>query len=243
MAKHLTSTADLKAYTFRKLGSEVHDVEITDLQWGDILADATKFFRDYSEYASHTEHVVIDATGVSELQLDESVLAITRCHTGSDLGNVFNYLIPSSSFLYQVVMNGSSGGMLGAYTVMRQYIDMINQLLSIPVVFNYNSEENKIYFANSSYTVVGMEVVIASDIEALVNDIFFKMIVEMLCLKQWARNINLKYNVEDASVTGNGLKLNPSEMMRQAEALEERIMDGIENDEFGSSMGPIRIYD
>ena len=37
---YLTTIAELKSYTLRKLGSEVHDVEITDSQWDDILNDS-----------------------------------------------------------------------------------------------------------------------------------------------------------------------------------------------------------
>ena len=81
----------------------------------------------------------------------------------------------------------------------------------------------------------------AEDVEDILNNKYFKMMVEARCLRQWSRNISLKYNTEEASITGNGLKLNPARMLEEAKELEERIEKGIDENEW-SLIAPRKLY-
>jgi len=243
MAKYLNSVTDLKSFIFRKLGSQIHTVEVTDEQWLDIIEDSKSFFYDYSDFGTYKQLVVVEPNGTKEIKLSDDVVAVSECYGMDDAPNVANMAYPSSSLYYLLSVNGGGDQIqMSAYVVMRQYLNMFKDLFREPVIYDFNSESKMLRLARADYAKMAFRLVTKEDIDELVNNVFFKLIVEMKTLRQWADNINIKYDTSNASIMGNGLRLNPDRMNQKADKIEDRIEKGLENDEWGSLLAPKRLY-
>lgn len=243
MAKYLNSIDDLKAFIFRKLGSQIHVVEVTDEQWQDITEDAQSYFYDYSDFGTYKQLVVVEPNGARDIKLSDDVVAVSECYGMDDAPNVANMAYPSSSLYYLLSVNGGGDQIqMSAYVVMRQYLNMFKDLFREPVIYDFNSESKMLRLARADYSKMAFRLVTKEDINELVNNVFFKLIVEMKVLRQWADNINLKYDTSNASIMGNGLKLNPDRMNEKADKIEDRIEKGLESDEWGSLLAPKKLY-
>ena len=243
MAKYLSNVADLKSYIFRKLGSQIHTVEVTDEQWDDIIENSSRFFYDYSDWGSYKQFIVIEPNGQMEVELADSVVAISDCYGIDDAPNVANMAYPSSSIYYLLSVNGGGDQIqMSAYVVMRQYLNTFKDLFREPIIFDFNTESKRLRFGRSDYNKVAFRVVTTEDIDEIVNNYLFKLVVEMNTLRQWADNINIKYDTSSASIMGNGLKLNPDRMNQKADSIQERIDKGIDEDEWGSLIPIKRLF-
>ena len=241
---YLTTIAELKSYTLRKLGSEVHDVEITDSQWDDILNDSYKDFTEYSSDAC--VELVSRATLTSNtVILSDNVLNIKKIFDGtstSAINDMFGsgeYYLPIS--LSDIYKNGTES-IVDNIISTRQILTNLRNITMMEIDFDYNPETHKLVIHADDFSG---EIVfigdVAEDVEDILNNKYFKMMVEARCLRQWSRNISLKYNTEEASITGNGLKLNPARMLEEAKELEERIEKGIDENEW-SLIAPRKLY-
>lgn len=243
MARYLSTIADLKDYIFRKLGSEIHVVEITDPQWLDIMADSKKFFFDYSDWGTHYDYMVINPQGQREITLSDDILGIVDCFGLDDAPNVANIAYPSSTMYYLLSVNGGGDQIqMSAYVMMRQYLNTFKDLFREPVLFDFNTESKILRLGRADYSKIGFRAITAEADEEILNNTFFKMIVEMKCLYQWADNMSIKYDTESASIMGNGLKLNPRRMIEKADKLNDRIDEGLNNDEWGTTLMPRRLF-
>jgi len=234
---YLNSEYDLIEYIKRKLGGEIYTIEITDNQWNDILAEAKEEFYEYSSFGTQKDWIVIEPNGQTEIVLN-NVRAILQCYGGSTIISS-NYLIPSD--IYRFMVLGSTDS-ITSYIISNQYLSTIRQQFSEQIVYDYNPDSRILKLARSDYDKIALEVLVEVDPNKLVNNRFFQKLVEAKALRQWSRNIGLKYNVENASMIGNGLNLNPQRMLEEAEKLEEEVKTGLEEDEFGTVLAPRRLY-
>jgi len=72
----ITDLQSFRNYMFRKLGEEYFDIEISDLQWSDILRDSINYYVDYSSEGSYESLVLIDTNGDRSLILPEEIMVI-----------------------------------------------------------------------------------------------------------------------------------------------------------------------
>ena len=243
MAKYLNNTDDLKSFIFRKLGSEIHTVEVTDTQWDDIIDSSQRYFFDYSDWGTYSQLLVVNPGGSKEIVLSDNVIAISTCYGMDDISNMANIAYPSSSLYYMLAINGGSDIQMSAFVVMKQYMNTFKDLFREPVIFDFNTETKKLRLGRSDYAKIAFNAMTAENLDDIVNNHFFKMVVEMNTLQQWGDNIGLKYNTSDATIMGNGLRLNPDKMWSKAEDIRQRIEKGIEDDEWGSLIPPRRLFD
>lgn len=243
----LTTTVEFKDYIFRKLGSETHDVEITTLQWDDILRDSYKEFTEYSGDAS--VEVISKVTMTSNaMKLSQNVLNIKKMFVGTT-SNAFADMFGAGQFLLPVSMTNlySSGGAgLSVENIIstKQAIANLRTITAVELDYNFNIETKKLVIQsdasfNGEIIFIGD---VAEPIEEILNNKFFIMMVESRCLRQWARNMNIKYNVEEAPIIGNGLKLHPTAMNDEAERLEIQWKEGLDENEWDTYLAPRKLY-
>ena len=242
MAKYLNSTDDLKTYIFRKLGSEIHTVEVTDSQWDDIVDNSKTFFFDYSDWGTYSQSIIVDPNGQNEITLSDDILSVSMCHGLDDIANMANIAYPSSSLYYMLAINGGSDIQMSAFVVMKQYMNTFKDLFREQVLFDFNTETKKLRLGRTDYKKIAFQVMTAENVDEIVNNYFFKIIVEMNTLQQWGDNIGIKYNTSDATIMGNGLRLNPDKMWSKAQEIRDRIDKGIDEDEWGTLIPPKRLF-
>lgn len=243
MARHLQTASDLKTYIFRKLGSQLHTVEVTDEQWDDILDASQNFFYDYSDWGNYKQFIVIEPNGESEIILSDNVVAISECYGMDDAPNVSNMAYPSSSMYYMLAANGGGDQMqMSAFVVMRQYLNTFKDLFREPILHDFNTESKTLRLGRSDYGKIAFRVAVSEDVDMIVNNFLFKMVIEKNVLEQWADNLTLKYNTSNSSIMGNGLTLNTDKMYEKVAKLEDRINQGIQDDEWGTLIPIKRLY-
>lgn len=242
MARYLQTVAELIEYTKRKLGGEIHDIEITTTQWDDIIEDSKHWLYDYSEFGTYEQWEIVEPNGASSMVLSDDVLGIKECYGMNDIANIPNFAFPVDSLFYSVIRDGAATFSISSYVVMRQYLNTFRDLFREPVIFNFNGESKRLEFPNSHYKSIGFLLIKEETTDKLVNNKFFKMLVEAHAWKQWAINMGGKYNVANASIIGNGLTLNVDQMYDRAEKLFEKIEEGLDADEFGTLLMPKRLY-
>jgi len=243
MAKYLQSTSDLIEYTKRKLGAEQWTVEISTSQWDDIIEDSKDILYDYSDYGLIDEYIVVKPNGSNVIYMDERIRSITACYGGQSSIAMTGIAYDSSSYIYQLLMNGPGGSdSLSSYVIMRQYINTVRELLNEPIQYDFNSATGKLALMKSNYEFIAFRVKIEEPINELVNLKFFKMLVHEQALRQWANNLSLKYSTENSSIIGNGLSLNSTRMLEEADRIRQEFLDGIEGDEYGSLIGLRKLY-
>jgi hypothetical protein len=244
MARYLNTVDELIDFIKRRLGSPVHAIEITDDQWLDIIENAKTIFYDYSDFGQYTQYVVIDPQGHNSVILSDDVLAIQSCYgLISDVSNIANIAYPADTLFYAMIRDGAQNISLSSYVIMKQYLNTFKDLFREPVLYNFNNESKRLQLSKSSYSAIGFEMIMMESIDKLVNNKFFKLLVESQAWSQWATNVGGKYDVSKASIIGNGLSLNYEGMLKKAETLMTEVMDGLEGEEFGSLLEPRRLYD
>lgn len=245
----LTTTNQFKEYIFRKLGSEIHEVEVTSTQWDDILRDSYKEFTEYSGDGSVELITKVTMTS-NAMKLSSNVLNIKKILAGtgttalSDMFGTGEYLIPISiSSLYSAGGAGLSDAVSNIIST-KQAIANLRNITAVELDFDFNPETKRLVLHtdagfNNEIIFIGD---VAEPIEEILNNKFFTMMVESRCLRQWARNLNIKYDVEDAPIIGNGLKLHPTAMNDEAERLETDWKEGLDENEWDTFLAPRKLY-
>jgi len=243
MAKYLTNVSDLKSYIFRKLGSQLHEIEVTDEQWDDIMDASQKFFYDYSDWGNYKQYIIIEPAGALEVDMSDNIVAISECYGMDDAPNVSNMAYPSSSMYYMLAANGGGDQMqMSAFVVMRQYLNTFKDLFREPILYDFNTESKILRLARTDYGKIAFRVAVSEDVDQVVNNFLFKLIVEKNTLEQWADNLTIKYDTSNSSIMGNGLKLNTDKMYEKVAKMEDRINQGIADDEWGTLIPIKRLY-
>ncbi len=242
MAHYLQDTTELIAYIQRKMGGEIHEIEITPTQWVDILEDSKYWLFDYSDFGTYDQWEIVEPNGASTIELSADVVGIRECYGMNDIANIPNFAYPIDSLYYTVIRDGAATFSISSFVVMRQYLNTFRDLFREPVVFNFNNDSKRLEFPNSNYKSIGFLLIKEENVDKLVNNKFFKMLVEAHAWQQWSVNIAGKYDVSKASILGNGLTLNSDSMQDRADKLFMEIKEGLENEEFGTLLMPKRLY-
>lgn len=241
MARYLQTVVELIDYTKRKLGGEIHEIEITPTQWDDIVEDSKHIFFDYSSFGTFEQWEIIEPNGSDTITLSDDILGIKECYGMNDIANIPNFAYPVDSLYYSVIRDGAATFSISSFVVMRQYLNTFRDLFREPVIFDFNKESKRMIFPKSSYKSIGFLLIKEEAIDKLVNNNLFKLLVEAHAWQQWSTNIEGKYDVSKASIIGNGLTLNSGKMQEKADKLFEKITEGFESEEFGTLLAPKRL--
>ena len=231
--KYINSETELKDFIFRKLGSEAHRVEISDANWADIYNTSIKYLYEHFADAVNEKAVLIDVNNAQELQLNDSVIAVTDIHTSTnDLGRYLAY--PGISPIFDFVTTGDRGA-VSSYLATMSYIREIQQTFEKYIHFKFNPESHKLFLSEKilSALIVVQE---AEDITELYNSRYFQMILEAKAWKTWSVNTGKYTNIQ----IGNGQTINRDDMKANYSELMDEIQSAIDNEEF-DFMGPIRL--
>ena len=198
-----SSRKTLKDYVLRKLGSPVIDINIDDSQLEDCLDDALQFFAEYHfdgvqlRYLKHqitstditNEYLDMDA-------IDNNVVSVVRAfEIETHSTNMFDVS-------YQLALNDFFGtfttGTLTNYTITKQHLATIQQILDPAKRIRFSRVENKLYIDmdwsddvdEGNYIIIeaysALDPLIYTEI---FNDRLLKKYVTALAKKQWGNNL------------------------------------------------------
>lgn len=246
----INNLADFKSYIFRKMGSEIHQIEVTDLQWGDIVEESYKEYIEYS--ADGSLETIVKLTPTSNIiQCSNNVLNVKGVLGGivkntTGITTMFvnsNYAIPISMTDYYTRSTGS-GSLIETVLATKRNLQEIRNVYRSELSYDFNTESKRlIIHTENDIDEIIILCDVAEAIELLLNNKYFKMLVLSKCWGQWYVNIAGKYNTEDANIMGNGLKLNAIAMKETSEKLYEEYKQAVEDNELGSFIAPRSLYD
>ena len=238
----ITTKQELKDKIFRMMGSEIHTVEITELQWEDIYNTALKRIWEDSEDGSTERVVNIQINDVRELKVDERILAITKVFTNVS----FSQDIPMMEFTTDLVfkaMRSSGNGdesIIGKIIGLNQSIQNMKNAMFQQVDYRFNAETKMLYI-HGQVKEINILALVAEEEENLFDSTAFQKLLLAGCFRQWARNLS-KYGTGNIQIMGNGLELNVEYMTNEADRLEQEIDELFENDAFSVVCGVRTLY-
>tara|TARA_Y100001973_G_C5193358_1_gene332463 strand:+ start:862 stop:1611 length:750 start_codon:yes stop_codon:yes gene_type:complete len=227
----------LKDYALRRLGAPVIDINVDDSQLEDRIDDALQFFSDYHYdgaeklYLTHQITASDITNGYIDISaIDDSVLSVS---------NVFNISTRASNMFdlqYQLALNDwygwQSSGTMTHYTMVRQNMEMIQQILDPSKSYRFTRTTMRLYLdmdwseevTESDY--VAMEVWASIDPEQfkkVYKDRLLKKYVTALFKRQWGSNLSKFENIQ----LPGGVSFNGQQIFDQAneevEKLEEEM--------------------
>lgn len=231
---YLTTPTELKDFILRKLGSEAHKVELSDLNWDDIYAESMKYLLEYFDEAVHEKIVLLELNKVQDIKLNSKIQVVKDILVSdNDLGLYLAY--PGISPIYDFMVDGDRTS-VSSYLTTINYMRQIQETFRKHIKFNFNSETKRLLIGEpiNSCVLIALE---SEDEADLYNSRYFHKILEANCWKSWAVNAGGKYN---GMTIGNGMTLNIEGMLKNYEDLMQEIKDSVENDEY-SFLGPMRL--
>ena len=241
---YLDTQLKLKEFIFRSLGSEFHEVEITDSQYSDILFSSFKELKNYSDDGSYEAMVEIQINNEEKIKIDKSILAIKKVYSSTSLlSNSLAGQAYTTDLVFNSMMSGNSNqNLLVNFVESMHYLKNHQDLLEQQVDYDFNPESGTLSI-KGVVEVIYAECLVAEDLDDLLESELLHLLLKSKCLRQWSDNINIKYNMVDADISGNGLKLNPEKMLESAVGLEEEIKEGHEEGRWGSyHLPPMNLY-
>ena len=145
-----TSRQTLKEYSLRRLGHPVIEINIDDSQMEDNLDDAIQFFQEYhfdgvlQVYLQHQVTSSDITNGYIDMDaVDSNVVSVTK---------LFNLAVNSVNLFdvsYQLALNDFFGsftsGTLTNYTLNKQHLDMLEDILDPEKNIRFNKVQNRLY--------------------------------------------------------------------------------------------------
>lgn len=230
---YITSETELKEYIFRKLGSEAHIIELSDLNWADIYATGSKYLFEHFADAVNEKAILVDVQNSRDLILSENILAVNNIYVSqNDLGLYLAY--PGVSPIYDFVSSGDRGA-VSSYIATMSYIREIQQTFQKYIHFKFNPESHRLLLGEEVLSAV-LIVQEAEDIQELWNSEYFHKILEARAWKAWSVNTGKYQQIQ----IGNGQTINRDDMKENYNELMEEIKSAIENEEY-DFLGPIRL--
>ena len=230
----ITTKVELKEYIFRQLGSEIHDVEITDQNFEDIYNKSIKYFQEHSNEGIMEKVVISEVNSATELTLDNSILSVNKI-MDSDVSISSNTVYyPSTSPLYNYLMNGDTA--LSSFYVYNADMKEMRKMFNTKLYFKFNSETKSLILGREVEKIL-MVVWEAEDVLSLYSNELLLLHLEASCWRQWATNVGAKYR---GSTIGKGIELNYEGMIAESERAEALLKDAVDNEEF-DFLAPIRV--
>lgn len=233
MNKYITTETELKNFILRKLGSEAHRIEISDLNWADIYNTSVKYLYEHFADSVNEKAILVEVNNSRDLILNNSIIAVQKLYTSkNDLGLYLAY--PGLSPIYDFVSSGDRGA-VGSYLATMSYIRNIKETFQKYVHFKFNPESHRLILGEEISTAL-LVVLETEDITELYNSEYFHKILEARAWKSWAVNTGKYSEIQ----IGNGQTINRDDMKENYNELMEEIKSAIENEEY-DFLGPIRL--
>ena len=229
----------LKEYSLRQLGAPVIEVNVDDIQIEDAVDDALQFFAEYhfdGVQKTFLKHVITADDVTNEYidmdAIDSRVVSIVRMfELATHSMNMFDVS-------YQLALNDFFGtftpGTMTNYTITKQNLAMIGQILDPAKNFRFSRVTNKLYIDMDwpNDVEVGNYIIIeaytALDPQTypeIYSDRLLKKYVTALIKKQWGMNL-IKF--EGVQLPG-GVAFNGSRILDEAkeeiDKIEEQVGD------------------
>ena len=213
----VTSREQLKDYCLRQLGAPVIEINVDNDQVEDRIDDAFQFYREYHFDAVEKLYLKheITSTDITNqyISIPDAVVGIERIFpmmnksTGT---NIFD-------IKYQILINDLytlTSTDLIYYTLVRQELELINQLLVGQKPIRFNRHMNRLHIdmdwaadvVQGTYIIVECWRILDPDVYTDVyNDMFLKRYATAQIKKQWGNNLKKFAGVQlPGGVTLNG---------------------------------------
>lgn len=232
----------LKDYALRRLGAPVIDINVDDSQVEDLVDDALQFFAEYhfdgveQTYIKHLITSTNITNGYIDMNdIDTNVVSVTKMFTWSiHTTNMFDVS-------YQLALSDFFGtftpGSLSNYTINKQHIEMLGDILDPEKNIRFSRVTNKLYgdfdwsedVTEGDYLVI--EAYTALDPETyteIYNDRLLKRYLTALIKRAWGNNLSKFEGVQlPGGVQFNGQKI-LDEAREEIDKIEELVQDRYE---------------
>ena len=232
LGAYITSKENLIQYIKEILGSPVINVEVTDTQIEHAINLALNKFTEFAEGGIQMRFTTFGVeAGTQEYDMPYDTYSVIKIFDSTSFAistTIFNdkNLIPAFQY-YPLFAYNSTIDMATIY-MSQQYVESLDFLLKVKVMFDFNSITKKLYFMEmptESYTA-GMIYYQQTDYTAnalVYDESWIKRYSASLVKKQWGHNLT-KYQ---GSILPAGLQLNGQgildEANREIEVLNEEL--------------------
>jgi hypothetical protein len=249
--QRLKTESEFKDYILRQMGSKQWQIELDDENWNDILTVSTRFFYETSDIGWSEQIVLLkrddfinDEITLSRDVLDVKTVMGRNLYAPSDLINIQTIL--QMSTVNTLILNTSTantalGGMT-AFVVGRKYMSLMRDLMSNTIHFRWTYESRKLKLLSNANPVV-LVLDVADPIENMYDSEYLRIVTLKYALQMWVDNLGLKYDLENASIMNNGMKLNVRGIQDRVTKLEEEIKKGIQDARWSTYVPYKRLYD
>lgn len=196
-----TTRDEFKAYTLRRLGSPVIEINISEDQLDDRIDDALKYYADYHFDGVEETYYKYQVTATDKtnkyITLPSNIIGAVDIFSLGDpavgVNDMFN-------IRYQIALNDlytlTSVSVL-PYYMMRSHLSLIQELLVGKWLIRYNRHSNRVYIdtdwngiVEGAWLVVRAYKVMDPDTWAGIwQDQWFKRYATALVKKQWGENL------------------------------------------------------
>lgn len=237
-----TSRQTLKEYALRRLGSPVIEINIDDSQMEDAIDDALQLFSAYhfdGVEPAYLQHQVtqtdIDNSYLDMDAIDSNVISVTK---------LFNIAVNSINMFdvsYQLALNDFFGtfttGTLTNYTITKQHLGMLEDILDPEKNFRFSKVTNKLYgdfnwdddLDVGDYLVIDVYRILDPETYTeIYNDRLLKQYVTALFKRAWGNNLSKFEGVQlPGGVQFNGQRI-LDESKEEIDKIEEEVQDKYE---------------
>lgn len=237
----ITNKEEFIQYCIRKLGAPVINVEVDDTQLEDIYDDSLRKLQDFHMHGVERQYLKHELTQTDidngYITLPDSIVGVNRVLPMT--GGTTNTAQSIFDLQYQLRMNDLwdlQSSSISYYVMVRQYTNMLDQILNGQPLFRFNRVQNKIHIDISKHKLSVGKYVVLEVLRALTPDEFpelwseawFKKYTTALIKKQWGTNLK-KYNnvLTIGGITVNGQQIY-DEAVEEVTQLEEELRDTYE---------------
>lgn len=238
------SKSALKAYIIRKLGGDAVNIELTDDNLEDNIADSIDEYLPVA-FSGVTERFVPITLlkGYQDYILPYDIWAVTYIHSVGMMGIGTTY--PSNLFSMNqfiaadLYKPGTAKIDLLGYELVNEALQTMDLMFSQRISFDFNSISKVLHiFSSEQDQTVMLQVYKKMDLEGtavsagkyaednIYNEKWIRNMCVAKCQKQWAQNL-LKYG---GSVLPNGGVLNAEFLYNEAKEKEKELMESLMSD-------------
>tara|TARA_B100001094_G_scaffold333124_2_gene408841 strand:- start:12094 stop:12843 length:750 start_codon:yes stop_codon:yes gene_type:complete len=237
-----TSRQTLKDYALRRLGAPVIDINVDDSQMEDALDDALQFFAEYhfdgveKVYLSHQITSTDQTNKYLDMNaIDSNVISVIK------MFNVNTNSINMFDVSYQLALNDFFGtfstGTLTNYTITKQHLEMLEDILDPEKNVRFSRVTNKLYGdfdwendvdAGDYLVIEAYSVLDPETYTEIYNDRLLKRYTTALIKRAWGANLSKFEGIQlPGGVQFNGQRI-LEEAMSEIEKIEEEVQDKYE---------------